>query len=139
MHTIVAAVIAVAAVAGTLAWWRMNAPGPGGALVRVTVPELSAEARAGKQVFDASCAQCHGRNAAGSDHGPPLVHQIYNPGHHSDAAFFAAAARGSPQHHWHFGDMPPQPQVSRGQVAEIVRYVRELQLANGIVYKRHQM
>ena len=35
--------------------------------------------------------------------------------------------------------MPAQPQVSDAQVMDIVRYVRELQKANGIVYQPHQM
>jgi hypothetical protein len=35
--------------------------------------------------------------------------------------------------------MPPQPQVSDDQLAAIVRYVRELQEANGILYRQHIM
>jgi len=35
--------------------------------------------------------------------------------------------------------MPSQPQVSDREIAEIVRYVRELQVANGIVYREHRM
>jgi hypothetical protein len=35
--------------------------------------------------------------------------------------------------------MPPQPQVTHGQLESIVRYVRELQAANGIAYRPHRM
>ncbi len=110
-----------------------------GALVRVTVPALSVPAARGKAAFDRVCAVCHGVNAAGGDKGPPLVHDIYNPGHHADGAFVLAAKRGVPAHHWRFGDMPPQPNVSDTEIQEIVRYIRELQAANRIHYRPHQM
>jgi mono/diheme cytochrome c family protein len=105
----------------------------------VRTPPLSDVAARGKVAFDANCATCHGANASGTDQGPPLVHDIYNPGHHADGAFFLAAKLGVRQHHWPFGNMPPQPQVTEVQVAEIVRYVRELQIANGITYRPHRM
>lgn len=102
-------------------------------------PSLSAQALAGKAPFDANCAACHGAAGVGTDRGPPLVHQIYNPGHHPDAAFFSAAHNGVRHHHWHFGDMPPQPQVTDADLAAIVAYVRGLQEAAGIVYQEHRM
>lgn len=105
----------------------------------VVVPKLSALAARGKSAFDANCASCHGANAAGTDNGPPFVHDIYNPGHHSDRAFYLAARQGVRRHHWPFGDMPPQPQVTDEELAAIVRYVRELQEANGIFYHPHTM
>ena len=103
------------------------------------IPEFSQAALAGKVVFDKNCAECHGENAAGSKKGPPLIHDIYNPGHHSDAAFHRATRQGTPQHHWAFGNMPPQRQVSKEQVNRILRYIRELQTANGINYRPHRM
>jgi mono/diheme cytochrome c family protein len=107
--------------------------------INVKVPALSEIAARGKVTFDANCAPCHGANAAGTDQGPPLVHDIYNPGHHADGAFFLAAKLGVRQHHWSFGNMPPQPQVTEEQVAAIVQYVRELQIANGITEHPHRM
>ena len=71
--------------------------------------------------------------------GPPLVHVLYNPGHHTNQAFFLAVKIGVRSHHWNFGDMPPQPQVSEEQLAAIVSYVRALQEANGISYPPHGM
>jgi len=105
----------------------------------VKVPDLTPTAQSGKRAFDDNCVACHGTNGAGTDQGPPLVHDIYNPGHHADVSFLAAVQRGVPRHHWNFGDMQAQPQVSRRQIEVIVRYVRELQEANGIFYKPHKM
>ena len=106
----------------------------GEALAHVTVPEkLSADARIGKTGFDAICAACHGKNAAGRNGmGPPLVHKIYEPSHHGDESFQIAAQRGVRSHHWRFGNMPPVEGLTRADVAAIVTYVRELQRANGI-------
>lgn len=121
----------IAVLIGGIGAWLWQAVGPGwdraARAVTVRIPELSAVAVQGETVFDSVCAACHGPNAAGSDKGPPLVHDIYNPGHHADEAFFRAVRYGARQHHWPFGDMPPQPQVSNNQVSAIVRYVRELQ------------
>ncbi len=105
----------------------------------MTVPPLAGTAQAGQQVFQANCAACHGALAGGTGNGPPLIHDIYNPGHHSDQAFYAAVVRGTQQHHWSFGNMPPQPRVSREQTTAIIRFIRNLQVANGIVYRPHQM
>ena len=109
----------------------------GSVTVQVTPAALSQEAKAGEALFEANCRACHGLNAAGTNLGPPLIHDIYNPGHHSDKAFYLAAATGVRQHHWPYGDMPPQPQVSREEVTQIIRYVREVQEANGIVRKAY--
>lgn len=123
-------VAAVVAGIGAVLWWRMS--GPAGTVVDVEVPELSPVAQAGQEAFQAHCAECHGLAAGGTDKGPPLVHEWYRPNHHADAAFFLAAKRGVAQHHWRFGNMPPQPQVGERSIQQITQYVRELQQANGI-------
>jgi mono/diheme cytochrome c family protein len=105
----------------------------------IKVPELSRLASKGKVAYNNSCSSCHGENGAGSQAGPPLVHDVYNPGHHADEAFFRAVKNGVKQHHWPFGDMPPRPEVQQKEVASIIDYVRELQEANGIVYRAHRM
>ena len=103
-------------------------------LANVLLPEtLSQIAKIRKIGFEAKCAACHGINAAGQDGvAPPLVHIIYEPGHHGDEAFQRAAAVGARAHHWRFGDMPPVEGVTRADVTMIVAYIRELQRANGI-------
>lgn len=104
------------------------------AIAKVNLPEkLSAKAQLGRDGFEANCAACHGTNAAGLDGvAPPLVHIIYEPNHHGDESFQRAAALGVRGHHWPFGDMPPVKGLVRSDVEEIVSYVRELQMANGI-------
>ena len=118
---------------------RLLDTGGGAATVNVAVPTLSPVAVAGRAAFDANCAQCHGKSGVGTKQGPPLIHDIYNPGHHADEAFRYAVRQGVRQHHWPYGNMPSQPQVTESQFAEIVRYVRELQGANGIVYRPQRM
>jgi len=83
--------------------WRWG-PEPTGGAIRI--PELSAEAQAGKRAFDLSCARCHGENAGGSAAGPPLVHRTYQTAHHAGVAFELAVRQGVRAHHWRFGDMP---------------------------------
>lgn len=106
----------------------------GAPMVQVVLPEtLSTNAQVGKLAYEAKCAVCHGTNAAGQDGvAPPLVHKIYEPSHHGDAAFLLAAKNGVRAHHWRFGNMPPVQGVTDGDVKMIVAYVRELQRANGI-------
>lgn len=133
------AVAAVLILGLAFAGWRLlggAGDGPAGA-VGVAVPQLSAGALFGKKAFDENCASCHGALLDGTDKGPPLIHDYYNPGHHSDAAFYAAIARGTRQHHWRFGDMQPVPGVSEDEARMIVRYVREMQRANGIGVRQH--
>lgn len=106
----------------------------GAPIVEVAIPaELSSEAQIGQRVFEAKCVACHGENAAGQNGvAPPLVHKIYEPGHHSDMAFVLAAKNGVRAHHWPFGNMPPVEGVTDADVKYVARYVRELQKENGI-------
>ncbi len=113
-----------------LLMWSLS--GGGARLESVRVPDFSPLAAAGEATFNAYCAECHGANASGTDQGPPLLHNTYNPGHHGDESFTIAVSHGVPGHHWSYGNMPPQPDVAEHDVAAVVRYVRELQQANGI-------
>ena len=136
---ILAAVLGLAALVavGLLAYFALSEDESAAVTVEVLPAELSAEGQQGEALFKANCQACHGPNAAGTKLGPPLIHDIYNPGHHSDDAFYLAAATGVRQHHWPYGDMPAQAQVSREDVTLIIRFVRELQEANGIVRKAY--
>ena len=118
----------------------VQSPVAGGPTVNVVVPATFSNLAAdGRILFDRTCAACHGQNAAGTDRGPPLVHDIYNPGHHSDDSFVLAARMGVRSHHWPYGDMPAQPGVTEAQARAIATYVRELQAVNGIVARPHRM
>jgi mono/diheme cytochrome c family protein len=111
-----------------------EAPLAGDAMVAVQIPaSFTEQQQMGQRAFDAACASCHGANAQGrQDIAPPLVHKIYEPSHHGDAAFILAAQNGVRAHHWRFGDMPPVPGVTRAEVMDIIAYVRALQRENGI-------
>ena len=119
--------VGIAIVLGAGGWWIQR-------LTQdvVVVPEFSAHARAGARLFAENCAVCHGTHATGTDQGPPLVHAVYEPGHHPNAAFQRAVSQGVMSHHWNFGNMPPVPGVSQREVTRIVAYVRELQRANDV-------
>ena len=139
MRPIQIAVIAAAALA--IGWYVLDQRADKGvdeaargrAMAQVTVPQLGTAEAAGKQVFDANCAACHGPNAAGRDGiAPPLVHKIYQPASHGDAACAVAVRLGVRAHHWRFGFMAPVPGLDEAQVDGIVAYVRALQRANGI-------
>lgn len=95
-------------------------------------PEPPALLVAGRDLYDLHCAQCHGSGGFGTTQGPPLVHDVYRPGHHADISFHLAVQRGVRSHHWNFGDMPPQPNVPVGRIQEIVDYVRWVQREAGI-------
>jgi mono/diheme cytochrome c family protein len=127
------ALLVLVVVLGGAAVFLVNAGNFGDdAKVDVRVPALSDLAQRGERLFAKNCVQCHGKDAGGGPGGPPLIHRIYTPGHHSDGSFLLAFQRGVPQHHWDFGNMPPQPQIGKEQALAIIRYVREVQRANGI-------
>ena len=104
--------------------------------IQVLLREIAAtsppEVAQGKTLFEQNCSVCHGPAGDGTTLGPPLVHIIYEPKHHGDAAFLLAARNGVRAHHWRFGDMPPLPAVTDQMVVEIVGYIRWLQRQVGI-------
>lgn len=85
------------------------------------------DATAGRELFAANCAECHGAELQGTDRGPSFLLDIYAPDHHGDAAFQVAVARGVQPHHWDFGAMPPIEGLTPEQVVDIVAYVRQQQ------------
>lgn len=95
-------------------------------------PDFVANVDKGNILFHNNCSQCHGLEGGGTNQGPPLVHKTYRPGHHADLTFHWAVKDGVRQHHWKFGDMPPQPNVSPEDAGHIVAYIRKLQRNKGI-------
>lgn len=86
----------------------------------------------GEDLFATNCAACHGAGATGTTSGPPLVHIVYEPSHHGDAAFHRAVREGVVPHHWDFGPMPPVEGLSDAEIDAIIGHVREQQRAAGI-------
>lgn len=88
--------------------------------------------RSGEEIFNTNCSSCHGVGATGTDAGPPLVHRIYEPGHHPDFSIRNAVNQGVTQHHWFFGNMPPVAGLSADDVEKVICYIREAQRDGGI-------
>lgn len=70
--------------------------------------------------------------AAGTDQGPSLLWKVHAANHHSDASFYLAVLQGVRAHHWRFGNMPPVPNVTQDDIAQIIAYVRWLQQQAGV-------
>ena len=106
-------------------------------LVLMTLPILAlacgSQQPDGGELFVDNCSRCHGEKADGTYIGPPLVHRLYEPGHHPDFSFYNAVKNGVIAHHWDFGDMAPVPGLSEDEVAQIIAYVRGLQREGGII------
>ncbi len=86
----------------------------------------------GEESFQNRCAVCHGQQARGTATGPPLVHRLYEIGHHPNFSFYNAVNKGVTAHHWNFGDMLPIPNVAPEEIDAIICHVRDLQRAEGI-------
>ena len=81
---------------------------------------------------EATCATCHGADLQGTTMGPPLLHEIYEPGHHPDASIRAAIRNGVQPHHWEFGPMPQLNHLDDDDIEAIIAYVRQEQREAGI-------
>ena len=117
------------ALTGVLGVVACDSSQPKSAVGGATVP---AELQPGEAKFNAHCSGCHGPQGAGTQQGPPLVHKIYEPNHHGDAAFQRAATLGVKAHHWEFGNMPKIDGVTSADVEQITVYIRWLQRQAGI-------
>ena len=86
----------------------------------------------GKELYEGTCAACHGMDLRGTGTGPPFLDPVYAPNHHPDAAFYTAVELGVQPHHWKFGPMPAQQHISDDEVTAIIAYVRSVQTAEGV-------
>ncbi len=91
-------------------------------------PVLVAE---GAELYETSCAECHGNDLRGTDLGPSHLSILYEPGHHGDGAFQIAVLIGATPHHWDFGPMPPVEGLSEDDVEAIIAFVRQSQREEG--------
>lgn len=89
--------------------------------------------QAGETLFNANCSACHGVGAVGTNQGPPLIDRTYHPGHHNDFSIRNAIKNGVRSHHWDFGNMLPVAGVSEDDAEKIICYIRDTQLASGII------
>jgi cytochrome c len=101
-------------------------------LLAVTAVKTPEEFAKGEASFNRYCAACHGKAAAGTDHGPTFIERIYQPNHHGDQSFLLAPRMGVRAHHWTFGDMPKIEGVPDDDLKQIIGYIRWLQRQAGI-------
>ena len=91
----------------------------------------AADLALGAEVYASSCAACHGADLRGTGQGPSHLSIVYEPGHHPGEAFRAAILRGSPQHHWDFGDMLPVTGLDEAEIDAVIAYIRDVQQREG--------
>ncbi len=91
-----------------------------------------AGASLGQSIYASRCILCHGKSGTGSKQGPPLVHNIYRPDHHSDYSIERAIKFGVRSHHWGFGNMPPVSGMSPEDIQHVTAYIRQEQIRAGI-------
>ena len=104
----------------------------GGGDTAATVESAPADLlAAGRELYEQTCAECHGMDLRGTDKGPSHLSILYEPSHHADGAFVVAALRGVREHHWNFGDMPPVPNLDTEDLTAITAYVRSVQQREG--------
>ena len=89
-------------------------------------------AAAGQQVFQEHCVGCHGSQLEGSAEGPSLLHPYYKPEHHGDISVYLAVYQGVQQHHWQFGNMPAQKQLTPEDAGHLLSYIRAEQKRAGL-------
>jgi mono/diheme cytochrome c family protein len=88
--------------------------------------------REGREMFQSTCAACHGPDLRGTTSGPSFLNPIYLPDHHPDEAFYTAVKDGVQPHHWNFGAMPAQPGFDDADIRAIIEYIRSEQRDAGV-------
>lgn len=81
------------------------------------LPALAQDAGAGTEIFNATCAHCHGGNAQGGVLGPSILQRVSS---NSDAELIAFLKAGNP-----LKGMPPAP-VQENQFPDLLAYLRFL-------------
>lgn len=86
----------------------------------------------GEEVYDQSCATCHGPEARGGLAGPPLTHEVYED--LTDADIRTVIAQGKPPTNWpqFEAGMAPVPNLSEDEVAAVIAHVRDVQRRAGL-------
>ncbi len=96
-------------------------------------PQTRDSVEHGRELFANNCALCHGADLRGTSTGPSLLHEYYEPNHHSNASFVIAVLLGVRQHHWNFGNMPAVEGLAIEDVHAVICFIRETQLADGLI------
>jgi cytochrome c2 len=108
-------------------------PEEGRQAIHLPPPGFQGDTNQGYGLFQQFCATCHGIDGKGNEQGPPLVHPVYRPAHHADLTFHMAVRNGVQPHHWKFGKMPSQPDVTPEDIEHVIAYIRQEQRRAGIL------
>ena len=105
----------------------------GESMIDIKVPKIEEQYLNGESLFNKNCISCHGIHGVGvKGAGPPLIHIIYEPSYHGDESFYSAVKYGVQSHHWTFGNMSAVKNITDKEIADIIKYIRFIQRANGI-------
>lgn len=90
-------------------------------------PGSPEELALGAEVYDQSCATCHGPEARGGLAGPPLIHEMYED--LTGADIRTVIGQGKSPTNWpqFEAGMAPVPNLSQDEVAAVIAYVRDVQ------------
>jgi mono/diheme cytochrome c family protein len=82
------------------------------------------EIERGERIYSANCAQCHGADLTGTDHGPSLLLAAYGPDELSDADIAGAVRDGVEQRLFEFGPMAGNGALDDEQIDAVIAVVR---------------
>ena len=85
----------------------------------------------GPTLYANDCASCHGGDLRGTDFGPSLLSEIYEPDQLPDDSIRVAIRNGVAPHHWEFGPMPAIARLDDGEITAIITYIRDVQERQG--------
>lgn len=99
----------------------------------VVVPQLNVAEARGREIFNTTCAGCHGVDGMGdTDTGPPLIHPYYRKLMLPSDKVRRAIILGKAQDKWKYGHMPAQIKLSDSEITEIMMYYDALRDNNSL-------
>ena len=85
----------------------------------------------GAPLYDGDCASCHGGDLRGTDFGPSLLSEIYEPNQLPDDSIRDAIRNGAAQDNWEFGPMPAITRLDDDEITAMITYIRDVQEREG--------
>ncbi|MCK5444106.1 MAG: cytochrome c [Rhodospirillaceae bacterium] len=99
----------------------------------ITVPQLNVAETRGREIFNGTCATCHGIDAIGdTDIGPPLMHPYYRMEIFPSDMVRRAIMLGKAQDKWKYGHMPAQIKLNENEITDVMKYFDALRENNSL-------